>query len=224
MSTAEPYVCEHCDDSVPHQHVDEKPLVEAYRRDLLGSRLAATGVAAIGLAVLAVVALDSAIGLPLGMAAWLVATGAGLLAWLIVRARSRDAVAVIAGAITTAALSPLLALGVAALTPGPAWARGLAAGLGWLALAVGTDGARTRRLRTILTEHTREGEAARSGVVRSNGRPSPYLESGWLVLTAAVLGMCVAAAAVLPVVVAVLVPLNVALAVLSRRWQARPSR
>lgn len=221
MTTADPYVCEHCDDSVPHQHVDEQPLVEGYRQDLLRAGLAVAGLGVVWVAAGVLLARDSAFGLMLGGLAWAVATAIGLVAFLVMGGRRSAATAVIAGAIGTAAISPILALLVGFLTPGPIWARALTGGLGWLALSSLTTGVRTGRLRDQLTAHTRDGEAARSAVVRTGGRPSPYIEAGWLVATAIVFGLCIAATAALPLVTGVLVPLNAAFAVLSRRLQAR---
>lgn len=229
MSTAdenaatEPYVCEHCDDSVPHQHVDEQPLVEAYRRALLRAGLLAAGAALIWLAAAIILAWDSSYGLLLGSLAWAVATAIGLVVFLVVQRSAGGATAVIAGAIGTAAITPILALVVAFLVPGPMWARGLTSGLGWLVLSLLVTGIRTGRLRDTLTAHTRPGEAARSAVVRTGGRPSPYVESAWLVATAVVFGLCVVATALMPILTGVLVPLNAALAMASRRMQARAS-
>lgn len=129
--------------------------------------------------------------------------------------------AVIAGALATAAIAPVLAMLVAAAADGGAAWRGAAGALGWLAVSGTISGIRAGKLGSVLLAHSREGEAARSAVVRTGGRPSPYAEAAWLVATAAVFGVSVAAVAVLPVLVIVLVPLNVALAVLSRRWQSR---
>lgn len=217
---AEPYYCEHCDDSVPHTHVDEQPLVERYRRDLMRAVLAVAAVGVIGLAVVLVLAMDAAFGLVLGLAAWAVATIVGLIVFLALRRARTTPVAVIGGAIATAAVSPILALVVAYLAPGTIGARALAAGLGWLAVSALVTAVRTGRLRDQLVAHTRDGEAARSAIVRTGGRPSPYIEAGWLVLTALVFGLCVAATALMPVLTGVLVPLNAALAVLTRRLQA----
>lgn len=213
--------CEHCDDSVPHEHVDEQPLVEGYRGAL---RRSVTGVAVLGAALAVAVVLgglDVALAIPLGAMAWTVSSALGVLTLSVVRTSRSTPVGVVAGAVTTAAVTPLLALLVAVAAGGdPGW-RAAAAVLGWLAVSGTVAGIRAERLRGLLVAHTRDGEAARSGVVRTGGRPSPWVEAGWLVLTAAVLGLCVLAAAVLPVVVVVLVPLNAALAVLSRRWAAR---
>lgn len=219
--SAEPYVCEHCDDSVPHQHVDEQPLVEAYRRDLLRAGLLTCAVALVWLAAGLIAAFDSSYGLMLGGLGWAVATVIGLLVFLVVQRRAGGATAVIAGAIGTAAISPILALVVAFLVPGPIWARALTAGLGWLVLSFVVTGIRTGRLRDTLKAHTRAGEAARSAVVRTGGRPSPYVEAAWLVATAVVFGLCVALTAIMPIATGVLVPLNAALAMLSRRMQAQ---
>lgn len=220
----EPYVCEHCDDSVPHQHVDEQPLVEAYRRDLLRAVLAACGLSALWLVAATLLAWGSVYGLLLGALAWAVATAVGLLVFLLVQRGAAAATAVIAGAIGTAAISPILALLVAYLVPGPVWARGLTGGLGWLALSLLVTGIRSGRLRDTLTAYTRDGEAARSAIVRTGGRPSPYVEAAWLVATALVFGLCVTAAGAMPLITGVLVPLNAALAVLSRRLQARAAQ
>jgi hypothetical protein len=228
MSTAEtpaePYVCDHCDDSVPHRHVDEKPLVEGYRTALRRSVL---GVAAVGLLLAVAVVLGgraAALAIPLGAAAWTVSSAVGLLVLSLVQTRRPTPAAVIAGAVATAAAAPLLALLVAAASDGAIGWRALAGTLGWLAVSGTVSGIRAGQLGALLTSHTREGEAARSGVVRTDGRPSPYIEAAWLVATAVVFGLCVAATAALPVLVVVLVPLNVALAVLSRRLQTHAGR
>lgn len=213
--------CEHCDDSVPHEHVDEQPLVERYRTALLRG-VAGVAVAGAALAVAVVLGgLDAAFAIPLGAMAWTVASALGVLTLSLVRTRRSTPVAVIVGAVTTAGVTPLLALLVAVAVDGSAGWRAAAAALGWLAVSGTVSGIRAGRLRELLAGHTRDGEAARSGVVRTGGRPSPLVEAGWLVLTAGVLGLCVLAASVLPVVVVVLVPLNAALAVLSRRSAAR---
>lgn len=223
----EPYVCEHCDDSVPHQHVDEQPLVEAYRRDLLRAALAACSLTLAGLAVTIALTWPTT-GTPTaffhGMAAWALATGVGLVVFLAAARSTTSAAAVIAGAIATAAVSPILALLVAYLVPGPIWVRGLTAGMGWLTLSLVVSGFRTGKLRNQLIAYTRDGEAARSAVVRTGGRPSPYVEAGWLVSTAVVFALCVVATAAMPIVTGVLVPLNAALAVLTRRLQARAAQ
>lgn len=213
--------CEHCDDSAPHSHADEGALVEGYRASLRLARTTTAVVALLGLAAVAVVALGSALGVLLGALAWVVATGLGVLTWVLLRRRTSEKAAVLVGAVVSAAAAPLLALAVAALVPGPGLARGLAAAFGWMAVSAGTSGHRAGTLRALLVTDSRAGEAARSAVVRTNGRPSPVAEALWLVVTALVLGCFVAAAAALPALVAVLVPLNVALAMLTRRWQAR---
>lgn len=220
---AEPYVCEHCDDSVPHEHVDEKPLVEGYRTALRRSVL---GVAAVGLALAVAVLLGgraAALAIPLGAVAWVVASAVGLLVLSLVRTRRSTPAAVIAGAVATSAAAPLLALLVASAADGGIGWRAAAATLGWLAVSGTVSGVRAGQLGTLLTAHTREGEAARSGVIRTGGRPSPTIEAAWLVATAVVFGLCVAATAALSVLVVVLVPLNVAVAVLSRRLHTRAS-
>lgn len=222
-AATEPYVCEHCDDSVPHTHVDEQPLVERYRRDLLRSTLAVCGVAIVWLALALSLAREAVLGLLLGTTAWAAATAVGLVVFVLRRNARSSASAVIAGAIATAAVTPILALLVASLTPGSVAARAITAGLGWLVISALVTGGRTARLRSQLVEHTRAGEAARSAVVRTGGRPSPYIEAAWLVLTAVVFAVCVAATALMPILTGVLVPLNAAIAVLTRRLQAQAS-
>lgn len=214
---ADPYVCEHCDDSMPHKHVDERPLVERYRRELLRSGLAVAGVCAVWLALALALDWSAVLGLGLGMAAWALASGIGLVVFARMRGERSAAHAVIGGAIATAAISPILALLVAALAPGTPMTRGVTAGLGWLVISALVSGIRAGRLRDQLVAHTRDGEAARSAVVRTAGRPSPYIEAAWLVLTAVVFAVCVTATALMPIVTGVLVPLNAAIAVLSRR-------
>lgn len=216
--------CAHCDDSTPHSHVDERPLVVGYREALLRAIVGSIGLTLLGVAIAVPQIGRTGGGYVAGMLAWLVATGVGLLVVALVRQQRTVGAAIIAGAVATAAVSPLLALITAQLlTGGRAWFA-LAAAVGWLAASTLVAGIRAGNLRQLLAADTREGEAARGAIGRTQGRPSPYVESAWAVLTAVVFGLCVLATSVLPWVVVVLVPLNVVLAMLSRRSQQRQAQ
>lgn len=223
---ADPYVCEHCDDSVPHKHVDEKPLVERYRRQLLVA--AVLGLAA---APVAVVLFVSLVGFAtvIAVAAWALCTVVGVVTAAVVGRRAGMRTGVLTGALVSAGLTPLTAFGVVALgaasTAGPdPWPSAVAGTSGWLAGAGAALAIRGLGLRTLLVAHTREGEAARSAVVRTDGTPTPVVELGWAALTALWFGVCAAMLALLPILVVVLVPLSVALAAVTRRAQLQAQR
>ncbi|MFV0426403.1 MAG: hypothetical protein ACK5KU_05120 [Beutenbergiaceae bacterium] len=212
--------CEHCDDSTPHSHIDEGPLIEAYRRSWKWSSVTVLVLTILAMGALLVWHSHTTWPLFLGLLSWGVAIVVGLAAVGLVRRHRKPATAIVAGAMANAAITVLLAWLVAALSPAtlPVTALALAGSVGWLLL--GGIGAihQAFRLASILHEPTRAGEAARDAVVRSRGKPSPLVECGWLVATALIFGGYVAALAMMPALIVALVPFNVALAILTRRW------
>src|SRR5690606_41526451 len=124
-------------------HADEKPLVDAYRRERLGAGVAVAALAVLWLAATLLLAREAAFATVLGAASWVLATAFGLVAFALTRRSRPGAAAVIVGAVTTAAVTPLLALLVALLTPGGVAARAGAAGPGGLVAAAGVTAART---------------------------------------------------------------------------------
>ncbi len=237
--------CEHCDESVPHEHLDVPSIVRA-RRDSLVRSSAAAAAAWLLLAVapLAAAAATGAAGAAttlgstlLGMLAWGLATAVGLVAAGRARRRSArgPAASLATGALAAAAVTPPLALGVA-LVAGSAGAQpavvALGAGAGWLTAALAAEVVGSLRHRSLLLAPGPDGEAARAGAVewsrphsgvgdsarrRGAGRDELERLPGAVVAGAAV-GTWVTVLSVVPVLVVVLVPLHVgAVALLGRR-------
>ncbi|MFH5822403.1 hypothetical protein [Georgenia sp. AZ-5] len=222
----EPHYCEHCNDSVPHEHLDIKAVVAGARRDALreaGWMTAASAVAAGAAAGLAAVAAGTApalTALGVTVAGWVVTTLAGLGVLGATRARLADSGAVLAGSFTTAALTPLVALAVALLTGG-GWAVALVAGAAWLLCGALAALARARTYRALLLQPGEAGERARSAAVARSRRPGRREPVSWL-LQAVAVAVCVWALTPLPALVVVLVPLAVVGVVAqARRRQGR---
>lgn len=213
--------CAHCDGSTPHSHVDHGPLIQTYRTQL---RIVVIGLATMSvLAVLAVLVFGGPARSALALAAlaWFAAIVAGTQVHAVTRRRTqREEVATIAGAIANAALTPLLALAVAALVDAPALASGLCAAAGWMVMGGIASTGEALKVRRRLAEPTQAGEAARAVVAASGGRPGPHIEAAWLLASVFTFGAYVAAVTVLPITVIVLVPLHVAIAMRTRRWWA----
>ncbi|MFV0251807.1 MAG: hypothetical protein ACK5H2_00530 [Beutenbergiaceae bacterium] len=213
--------CEHCDDSTPHSHVDEGPLISGYRRSARIASLAALVLAVLATLVSMIWDRSAALTALAGLVSWFVAIVIGLLVFGWLQRSRTTAVAVIAGAIANGAVTPLLAWAVGSLSSMPVPMTAIAAASGWLLLGAVANAHQAVRLAAVLHAPTRDGEAARDAVVRTRGKPNPWIESAWLIATAVLFGAYAAATMTMPALVAVLVPLNVALAMLTRRWQAR---
>jgi len=212
---AHAYRCEHCDDSVPHEHLDVKALVDSSRTR---ARARANRMALLaGLALVATAVLGSVVD---GAGHSLVAVGLTALGWVVVTAlalvvagaaRRRTSVgrAVVAAALVSAALTPLALLAVALLAGG--WTGALVAGATWLAAGAAAALVRARTWRALLLTPGEAGEHARARAVAERGADRPGEQRRWLVQ-----GLLVAAAVVLltavPAAVVVLVPLAVVLA------------
>lgn len=217
--------CAHCDNSVPHEHVDVRAAVGA-SRSALASRTRRdailTGVLAALLLAVAILAGASAQGallaLLLGGAGWLLATALGVL--LAARgAGAGRAGAVVFAAVLVAALVPLT--GYLA-----AWAAGHAAGAlagaaGWLLGAGTAQVVRTRTMRRLLLTPGAEGEPMRQAATLR--RLPDGVELGWLTHPAGVAAWGLLGA-LLPITLVLTTALHIALtlaaAVRARRGDA----
>lgn len=209
--------CTHCDPAVPHEHVDLPAVVAAARR-----RAARTASLQVLLTLVALGAVAAAtrggttlLAVPAAAAAWLAVTGVGLVVAGTVRRRSGPGRAVLAGALTTAALVPVASLAVALLLPG-GWLTAAGAAAGWLAATAGAAAVRTRAWRRVLVTAGREGDQARQAALADRDRRAGRDVGVWAVQGLAA-GLAVAVLGPLPVAVAVLVPLAVVLAVVRVR-------
>lgn len=218
-----PYRCEHCDDSVPHEHLDVRAVIEDARdaaRSRALRRLVVAGVVLVAALVLAVVVAGVAAALgsaALTAAGWVVVTVTALGVVGAARARTSDARALVTGALVSAALVPLVALAVAALVGG--WPAAVVAGATWLACGAVAEGVKARTWRALLLTEGDDGERARARAVAQRGR-APQGAGRWLVQAAAV-GLATWLLTVVPAVVLVLVPLSVALTALAGTRSAR---
>lgn len=213
--TAHSYRCEHCDDSVPHEHLDVKALVESSRTR---ARSGAVRMAAVAAGLLAVTgALATVAG---GAGHTLAAVGLTALGWVVVtvlalavagaaRRRTSEGRAVVTAALTSAGLTPLAALAVALLAGG--WTGALVAGATWLAAGAVAALVRARSWRALLLTPGDAGEHARARAVAERGIDAPGGVRRWLA-QGALVAAAVALLGVVPATVVVLVPLAVALA------------
>jgi hypothetical protein len=214
------YRCEHCDDSVPHEHLDIAAIVAAARRSALRRSVMMTAAAVVVVAVALVVAVGAAgtgaavTALAVTVVGWVMSTAIGVAVAGAVRGRS-TAGALIVGALTTAALAPVAALAVALLARA-GWAGALVAGGGWLLCGAVATLARARTVRALLLTEGDAGERARAGAVAQRGQAGWADTLRWL-LQGVMVGVSAWLLTVLPVLVVVLVPLAVVLAVAAAR-------
>jgi hypothetical protein len=213
--TAHSYRCEHCDDSVPHEHLDVKGLVESSRTR---ARAGAVRMAAVSAVLLAATgALAAAVG---GAGHALAAVGLTALGWVVVtalalavvgaaRRRTSEGRAVVTAALASAGLTPLAALAVAMLAGG--WTGALVAGATWLAAGAVAALVRARSWRALLLTPGDAGEHARARAVAERGVDAPGGVRRWLV-QGALVAAAVALLGLVPATVVVLVPLAVVLA------------
>lgn len=218
-----PYRCEHCDDSVPHEHLDVRAVIEDARdtaRSRALRRLVGAGIVLAAALVVTLVAAGVAVtlgALALTAAGWVVVTVAALGVVGAARARTSDARALVTGALVSAALVPLVALAVATLVGGRPAA--VVVGATWLACGAIAEGGKARTWRALLLTEGDDGERARARAVAQRGR-APQGAGRWLVRGVAV-GLAVWLLAAVPAVVLVLVPLSVALTALAGARSAR---
>ncbi|MFD1504549.1 hypothetical protein FE374_05745 [Georgenia yuyongxinii] len=214
------YRCEHCDDSVPHEHLDVAAIVGAARRSALVRAVTMIATAVVVIAVAMVVAVGAAgtgaavSALTITMVGWAVATAIGVAVVGAVRGRSSSG-ALIVGALTTAALAPVVALAVAVLARA-GWAGALVAGGGWLLCGAVATLARARTLRALLLTEGDAGERARAGAVAKRAQAGRADVVRWL-SQGVLVGVSAWLLTLLPVLVVVLVPLAVVLAVAAAR-------
>lgn len=204
--------CDHCASAEDHHALDEKGIVDAYR-----GALSAAGIVRIVLALALVVSsvMWAPLGIVAGLAAWAVATGAGILVMSAASRRAGTARAVILGTVASAALLPVGAWATT-MWLGGSLAVALAAASGWFAALAVVEFLRDRKLGAVLIADSRDGEAARQGVLF--GSPvSPWLGLAWSAFTAALFGAWVGLIGLVPLAVLPLIPLQVVLALLSRK-------
>jgi len=208
--------CAHCDSAEDHHALDEKGIVDSFRAAVKASGIARI---AIAVALLASAALWAPLGILAGALAWAAATGAGILAVSASGRRYGSANAVILGTVASAAIAPLAALGTVAWLGG-SMDSALAGASGWFFAVAIVEFLRDRKLSAILIADSRDGEAARQGVLF--GEPvSPWVGLGWSMFTAALFGLWVWLVGLLPLAVLPLIPLHVVLALFSRKRGTR---
>lgn len=207
--------CEHCDDSVPHEHVDVRALVETSRQGSRRRAMIMTALAAAALAAALVVAVPAGGAVPALTAAavtalgWLALTGAGLL----IAGRVGGARGVAAGAMTTAGLTPLALLTVAWASG--TWPAAPVAAAVWLLAGALAACVQARTWRALLLQPGPAGERARAHAVRARGATGSGEVRRW-----AVQGLLVGVATALLIAVPPLAVVLVPVAVLLAAWSA----
>ena len=204
--------CAHCDSAEDHHALDEKGIVDSFR-----SAVKASGIARIVIAValVASAAVWAPFGILAGALAWAAATGAGILAVSASGRKYGSANAVILGTVASAAITPLAALATATWVGGSLEVA-LAGVSGWFLAVAIVEFLRDRKLSAVLIADSRDGEAARQGVLF--GEPvSPWVGLAWSMFTAALFGVWVWVTGLLALAVIPLVPLQVVFALRSRR-------
>ncbi len=233
----ETYVCPHCEATHEHEHVDERAVVDGYRRTLARASAARMAVILVTLTAVLLGSLGLLALAGLGLLSWAVVTGAGWGAAVVDLARrphsgTRMGTAqrderrfVLVSVLTGAALTPLAALGLA-LTAGavveahPLTVAGAAAA-GWFAGSATAETISNLRLRALLVADTRAGEVAREAAVRLRKHTHEWRGLGTAAATAIVVGIELLVCLWLPILVIVLIPLHVAVAALVGRAQQR---
>ena len=204
--------CAHCDSAEDHHALDEKGIVDSFRAAVKVSGIARIIIA---VALVASAALWAPLGILAGALAWAAATGAGILAVSASGRKYGSANAVILGTVASAAITPLAALATATWVGGSLEVA-LAGVSGWFLAVAIVEFLRDRKLSAILIADSRDGEAARQGVLF--GEPvSPWVGLAWSMFTAALFGVWVWVTGLLALAVIPLVPLQVVFALRSRR-------
>lgn len=204
--------CAHCEAPEDHHALDEKGIVDSYRGALVSSGIARLVIA---LAVSASALLWAPLAILAGVAGWVVATAAGVLAVSVTTARSGRGNAVIIGTVVSAAALPVAAW-ASAMWLGDSPTIALAAASGWFAAMAAVEFLRDRKLSALLVADSRDAEAARQGVLFGNPI-SPWVGLGWSLLTAGLFGLWVWVTGVMPLALLPLIPLQVVVALASRR-------
>lgn len=206
------HTCAHCDSTEDHEHLDEKGLVDGFL-----SQLRTSGMVRIVLGLAAAVAgfVYVPMAVVTGVAGWAIATGAGIAAMSAARIKLGTAKAVVLGTVASAAITPVLAWAIATWV-GRDLPVALAAAGGWFAAIAVAELVRDRNLSALLTADSRDGEAARQGVLFGNPT-SPWVGLAWSIFTAGLVGLWVWVIGLLPLAVLPLVPLHVVLALWTRK-------
>ncbi|MGC5615937.1 hypothetical protein [Georgenia sp. Z1491] len=199
--------CSHCDDSVPHEHIDVRAELTAAARRSRRRSLVVTGIAAAPLVLgLVLAVLDGAAGraalLALAVGAgWLVASAVGVV--LVRRVGRRSSrLGIAAGAATTAALGPVVGLAAAMVTGAPvSLATALVAGGAWWSASALADTLAAVAWRRSLFEPGDAAEVARTQAIAGREEnlalPLAWFVQGPAVAVAALLGGPLAVAVIL---------------------------
>lgn len=204
--------CAHCSSDDGHHALDEKGIVDSFRATLRTTAIVRSIVA---LSVTVSAALWAPLGIVAGISGWVVATIVGIGVVSITKPRYGTNNALVLGTVGSAAALPLLSWATATWV-GDSLAVALAAGCGWLFITAVVEFLRDRNLLTILVADTREGEAARQGVMFHNPT-SPWVSLFWSAFTAAIFGVWVWVIGLFPLAVFPLIPLQVVLALVSKK-------
>lgn len=215
----ETHACPHCESTDAHVHLDSAEHARARRSRLLGLIGIRLGMLLAAVVVLAVLASSTWLlgGLGLGLVAWAVVTGAGVLAGSLGAARTSRLRALMIGAMSAAALTPVAAV-ILAVVRGAVdpWFAGAVAA-GFFAGAAGAEVFRMWRLRALFAQDTRAGEVARDAAARTRDRDDDAGDLAWTTAQSVLVGVWVLLCSLVPALVAVLIPLQVAIAAVIRR-------
>lgn len=204
--------CAHCAGDEDHHALDEKGIVDGFRNTL---RTAGVVRSILALSLIASAAMWAPVAIGAGVLAWIVATGVGIAAMALTKPRFGTGNAVILGTAGSAAVLPVLAWACATWI-GASPAAAMAAGSGWFLAVAIVEFVRDRKLSTILIADSRDGEAARQGVLFNNP-VSPWVGLAWALFTAAIFGAWVWVLGMFPLALLPAIPLQVVLALLSKR-------
>ncbi len=204
--------CAHCDSPEDHHALDEKGIVDSYRRAMTTTGIV-RGLIAVALAISAL--LWAPLAIVAGILSWIIATAVGLGAVSASASKYGTANSVIIGTVASAAVLPVTAWASATwVGASPAFA--IAAGSGWFLANALVEFLRDRKLSGLLIADSRDGEAARQGVLFANPG-SPWAGLGWSLFSAALFGLWVWLLGLLPLALFPLIPLQVVLALFSRK-------
>lgn len=204
--------CAHCEASEDHHALDEKGIVDSYR-----SALTTTGVLRLlmAAALVASAVLWAPVAILAGAGGWVLATAVGVLAVSATTAKYGGPNSVVIGTVASAAVMPVAAWATATwVGASPTFA--IAAASGWFLAAGIMEFLRDRKLSGLLIADSRDGEAARRGVLFSDP-VSPWVGLGWSLFSAAVFGLWIWVIGLVPLALFPLIPLQVVLALLSRK-------
>ncbi|UFU04074.1 hypothetical protein LQF12_05650 [Ruania suaedae] len=231
------YVCPHCEATHEHEHVDERTVVDGYRRTLVAVSAARVAIALTAFAALLTGPGGLLLAALLGLLSWAVVTAAGLGAAALDHARRgtpglrprmshrQERRFALVSVLTGAALTPPAVLGASQAADGLVAAGPLAlavaVAVGWFTGSAAAETLGKVRLRSELVADTRAGEVAREAAVRLRDHTHEWQGLVTAAVTAAAVGLEALVCLWLPVLVVVLIPLHVAAAALVGRSQGR---